>query len=121
VGCLCFVVAGEEDDPGKWGMRPGLPFLTGKILNRYNYRFYAPQRMRLQAAIKEQKRTGVDSMEGVTKSAKGCRTPRLPEVYCVNKKKWFSSASPTEMTSPLDMVAGVASDNVHRILQCRLR
>jgi hypothetical protein len=98
-------------------MRPGLPFLTGKILNRYNYRFYAPRRKTLQAAIKDQKGKGVDTERTAAKESRG----RLREVYCVNKKKWFSSASPSEMNGPLNMTGEGASEDDHRILQCRIR
>ena len=49
------------------------------------------------------------------------RRAHLPEVYCVNKKKWFSVASTTEMAGSLDLVLGKVNEDVHRILQCKLR
>ena len=112
--CFC---TGEADNPSKVAGLPG-PFFTGKILNRYNYRFYGPQRKKIQNDLKEKRKNGTDEAEISAEKKKRCR---LPEVYCVNKKKWFSVASASEVIGPLELIPGASNEDMHRILQFKLR
>jgi|688.fasta_scaffold1641739_1 hypothetical protein len=116
---MLFIFAGEDDDPSVWGRKSGLPFVAGKILNRYNYRFYAPQKREIRENIDKKRKGQMESEEesGVVKKRKG----RLPEKYCINKKKWFSVATEAEVASHLEIVPGTVNDDVHRILQYKMK
>jgi hypothetical protein len=41
------------------------------------------------------------------------RTPRLPEKYCINKKKWIAKVSEAEKTATLAIVPGTDNIDVH--------
>jgi hypothetical protein len=78
-------ILGKDDVPAIWG-KAVLQFIAGKILNRYNYRFYSAQKKMVKDSITA-KREGEAGCDGDTPDEKKKRTPRLPEKYCVNKKK----------------------------------
>jgi hypothetical protein len=48
---------------------------------------------------------------------------RLPEKFCINKKKWSAKVSQAEKTAVLCFVPSVYADNsdVHRVLQWKLK
>jgi hypothetical protein len=46
---------------------------------------------------------------------------RYPEVYCVNKRKFWSQASEEELNGPIEFVPGGDNEKIHRIIQCKLR
>jgi hypothetical protein len=96
-------------------------FFAGKILNRYNYRFYGPKRKKLQEEIKEKRRLDVGEEKENAIEEKKKKMGRLPEVYCVNKKKYWSEASAAEVEAPLELVAGEDNRDAHRIIQYKLR
>jgi hypothetical protein len=112
----CFVT-GEETSRGT--VLPGT-FFAGKILNRYNYRFYGPNRKKIQEQLKEKRAQGAGE-EKENEGEKKKKVRRLPEVYCVNKKKFWSEASSSEMAATLEIVAGGDNERTHRIIQCKLR
>jgi hypothetical protein len=111
------ILTGEDDDPAVWGLKSGLPFVAGKILNRYNYRFYGPRKTTIRETIDKKRQVEGDEEESNVKRRKG----RLPEKYCINKKKWFSTATDAEMSLELEIAPGAFNDDVHRILQCKLK
>jgi hypothetical protein len=111
----CFVT-GEETSRGT--VLPGT-FFAGKILNRYNYRFYGPNRKKIQEQLKEKRAQGAG--EDKENEGEKKKVRRLPEVYCVNKKKFWSEASSSEMAATLEIVAGGDNERTHRIIQCKLR
>jgi hypothetical protein len=111
---FCFL--GEDTASGP--ILPG-PFFTGKILNRYNYRFYGPKRKKILDELKEKRRNGVDEEDQGGEKKK--KIVRLSEVYCVNKKKFWSEASVEELAAPLELVPGGDNDRVHQVIQCKLR
>ncbi len=54
----------------------------------------------------------------------GQRAKRLKNVYLVNKRKFYSPATPEEMLMKLDlgsMPDGYVEEDIHRILQARIR
>ena len=67
------------------------------------------------------KRKGEDGCDGDTPDEKKKRTPRLPEKYCINKKKWNAKVSEAEKTATLAIVPGADNSDVHRILQWKLK
>ena len=104
-------ILGKDDVPAIWG-KAVLQFIAGKILNRYNYRFYSAQKKMVKDSITA-KREGEAGCDGDTPDEKKKRTPRLPEKYCINKKKWIAKVSEAEKTATLAIVPGTDNSDVH--------
>jgi hypothetical protein len=103
-----------------WGRKTGMSFIAAKIRNRYYYRYYAA--LKTATTPEEhvnQKRKGETRCETEASFEKK-RKARLPEKYCINKKKWFSSATEAELAAELEIVPGADNSRVHRILQYKL-
>jgi hypothetical protein len=106
---FCFTVPGRT--AGKFPNTDSLPKM---ILNGSSYRH--EKRMKKAGLLAEVKKNRLDPSGAVSKAA------RLKQVYCVDKKKFFSEATEDEMNSHIVFDDG-DSDNSdkHRIVQCRLR
>jgi hypothetical protein len=84
------------------------------ILHGYYYRYKT--RLLKEGILTASKRIKEDPLEAVSKSAK------QRQVYCVTKRRFFATATPDEMNSVLVLYNGQEDkDDVHRIIQCRLR
>ena len=104
-------ILGKDDVPAIWG-KAVLQFIAGKILNRYNYRFYSAQKKKMVKDSITAKCKGEADCNGDTTDEKK-RTPRLPEKYCINKKKWIAKVSEAEKTATLAIVPGTDNSDVH--------
>ena len=93
-------ILGKDDVPAIWIKAGCLQFIARKILNWYNYRFYSAQKKMVKDSITA-KREGEAGCDGDTPDEKKKRTPRLPEKYCINKKKWIAKVSKAEKTATL--------------------
>lgn len=72
--------------------------------------------MKKEGILSAVKKIKEDPMGVVSKAVKH------RQVYCVTKTRFFSTATPDEMTSTLVLYSGQEDrEDVHRIIQARLR
>jgi hypothetical protein len=90
--------------------------LPSTILHGYYYRYKV--RLLKAGILTKAKRIQADPQESVVKAA------NQRQVYCITKRKFFAMATKAEMEQDLDFSSAQDQhdkDEMHRILQCRLR
>jgi hypothetical protein len=90
--------------------------LPSTILNGYYYRYKV--RLHSEGILSSAKRIQDDPSGSI------CRAAKHRQVYCVTKRKFFATASPDELKRELVFNEGQdeeEKEDMHRILQCRIR
>jgi hypothetical protein len=90
--------------------------LPTTILNAYFYRYKV--RLCKDGILNAAKKLQDEPVAGSSKK----KNSKLRQVYCVNKRKFFATASEDEMKKVLVLDANQEDkEDAHRILQCRIR